>query len=82
VFFGSAVTGAGIEELVTGFAELLPAAGAHPASPPTGTVFKIERGAAGERIAYVRMFRGTLHTRDRLRFHRGTEGRVTGLGVV
>ena len=75
VFFGSAVTGAGVDALVDGLAELLPAAGEDVDGPPTGTVFSIERGAAGERIASVRMFRGTLRTRDRLRFHRDTEGR-------
>ena len=44
-------------------------------------MFKIERAAAGERIAYLRMFRGTLHTRDRLDFHRGGGGRITAISV-
>ncbi|MER6694258.1 hypothetical protein, partial [Streptomyces minutiscleroticus] len=30
-----------------------------PGGPVSGSVFKVERGAAGERIAYVRMFSGT-----------------------
>ena len=67
-FFGSARTGAGIDSLLLGIADLLPAS--HPGDPhaPTrGTVFKIERGVAREKIAYVRLFSGALRVRDRLR---------------
>ena len=36
-------------------------------------MFKVERGAAGEKIAYVRMFSGTVRARDRLRFGQAPE---------
>jgi ribosomal protection tetracycline resistance protein len=49
--------------------------------PVSGTVFKVERGAAGEKIAYVRIFSGTVRTRDRLRFGRETEDKVTAITV-
>ncbi|MEU0781090.1 translation factor GTPase family protein [Streptomyces sp. NPDC006173] len=81
VFFGSAVTGAGVTELIAGVRELLPAAKADAEAPVSGTVFKVERGAAGEKIAYARMFSGTLRTRDRLPLHGGEEGKVTGISV-
>jgi len=81
VFFGSAVTGAGVEPLMTGITELLPASAGDPDGPVSGTVFKIERGASGEKIAYVRMFSGTIHTRDRLRFGRSLEAKVTAITV-
>ena len=81
VFFGSAITGAGVERLMTGVAELLPAAAGDAAGPVSGTVFKIERGAAGEKIAYVRMFSGTVRTRDRIRFGVEHEDKVTAIGV-
>jgi len=81
VFFGSAVTGAGVESLMTGIGELLPASAGDPAGPVSGTVFKIERGAGGEKIAYVRMFSGTVHTRDRLRFGGDLEDKVTAVTV-
>ncbi len=81
VFFGSAVTGAGLDSLMTGIRELLPAAAGDPAGPVSGTVFKIERGTSGEKIAYVRMFSGTIHTRDRLDFGRGFEDKVTAITV-
>src|SRR6266511_744025 len=66
VFFGSAITGAGVDALMTGIAVLLPTAARDADAPLSGTVFKIERGAAGEKVAYVRMFSGTVRTRDRL----------------
>ncbi|MET0133705.1 MAG: translation factor GTPase family protein [Kibdelosporangium sp.] len=66
VFRGSAITGAGIEDLITGITELLPAAPDEVDGPVSGTVFKVERGPAGEKIAYVRLFSGTVRVRDRL----------------
>ena len=66
VFFGSAITGAGISSLLAGLTELLPAADGDPGAPAAGTVFKVDRGPAGEKVAYVRMFAGTVRVRDRL----------------
>jgi ribosomal protection tetracycline resistance protein len=76
VFTGSARSGAGVADLVAGVTELLPAAEGDAAGPPSGSVFKIERGPAGEKVAYVRMFSGALRTRDRL-----PAGKVTGISV-
>jgi ribosomal protection tetracycline resistance protein len=81
VFFGSALTGAGVDALMSGVAELLPRAGRNAAGPASGRVFKIERGAAGEKIAYVRMFSGTVRTRDRVRTGSGHERKVTAVSV-
>jgi len=81
VFFGSAITGAGIAELMAGIAELLPSAVADANGPVSGTVFKIERGPAGEKIAYVRLFSGAVHTRDRVQFGAGLEDKVTSVAV-
>ena len=81
VFFGSAITGAGVEPLMAGIAELLPASEGDPDSPVSGTVFKIERGVSGEKIAYVRMFSGTIRTRDRLQFGSDRDDKVTTIAV-
>ena len=81
VFFGSAITGAGVDELISGITGLLPAAEGNVEGPISGTVFKVERGRAGEKIAYVRMFSGTVGVRDRLRFGRDEEGKVTAIRV-
>src|SRR5580693_8517314 len=81
VFFGSAITGAGVEALTAGIAELLPAARGDPHAPASGAVFKVERGAAGEKIAYVRMFDGAVHVRERLAFGRDKAAKVTAISV-
>jgi ribosomal protection tetracycline resistance protein len=74
VYFGSAATGAGVSELVAGIRELLPAADGDPEGPLSATVFKVDRGPAGEKIAYTRVFSGTLRTRDRIPFGETREG--------
>ena len=71
----------GVDALVAGLPSCCPAAGGDPAGPVSGTVFKVERGPAGEKIAYVRMFSGTVRARDRLRFGRDRAGRVTAISV-
>ena len=81
VYTGSAITGAGIEALTEGIRVLLPPASGAPEAPVSGSVFKIERGPTGDKIAYVRMFAGTVRTRDRLRFRSADEAKVTGIRV-
>jgi ribosomal protection tetracycline resistance protein len=85
VYFGSAITGAGVDALVHGLASLLPVADGQADQPVSGRVFKIERGSAGERTAYARMFSGTITVRDRVRFGHGRdgsrEGKVTAISV-
>jgi ribosomal protection tetracycline resistance protein len=70
-----------VDSLMNGIAGLLPAAERDGGGPVSGRVFKIERGAAGEKIAYVRMFSGTLCTRDRVRFGRSGQRKVTAISV-
>ena len=60
---------------MAGIAELLPAVGGDPDGPVSGSVFKIERGARGEKIAYVRMFSGTVRDARPAAFRRGTRTR-------
>ncbi|HEX9067045.1 MAG TPA: translation factor GTPase family protein [Streptosporangiaceae bacterium] len=79
LFFGSALTGAGIAELRAGIASLLPAGAGDPDGPVSGRVFKIERGSGGEKITYLRMFSGRVRVRDRL--PPGSGDRVTAVAV-
>jgi ribosomal protection tetracycline resistance protein len=81
VYFGSAITGAGVEVLMHELTGLLPAAGQDAGGPVSGRVFKVERGPAGDKIAYVRVFSGTIAVRDRIRFGRDREGKVTAISV-
>ncbi|MGV2919338.1 GTP-binding protein [Streptomyces alfalfae] len=86
VYFGSATTGAGVGELASGIAEFLPSEPGDAEAPLSGSVFKVERGTAGEKIAYVRVFAGTVRTRDRVDIAAGDgtdvrEGKVTAVSV-
>ena len=44
-------------------------------------VFKVERAAGGEKVAYVRMFDGSVRVRERLHFGDGRDATITGLKV-
>ena len=81
VFFGAAITGTGVRHLMTAIPELLPVATGDPGAPVSATVFKIERGGNGEKIAYVRLFAGTISVRERLQLGDGLEDKVTALAV-
>ena len=81
VFFGSAITGAGVPELMDGIRELLPTTQGDEDGPLAGKIFKIDRGAGGEKLAYVRMFSGVIRTRDKIRFGSELEGKVTSIAV-
>ena len=81
MYAGSAATGAGVPELMAGIADLLPSASRHRAARAAGRVFKVERGAAGEKVAYVRMFAGSVAPRQRLDLPGGRIGKVAGIQV-
>lgn len=63
VFFGSAMTGMGVPELLENISALLPANNSSQDEELSSVVFKIERESSGEKIAYVRVFSGSLHVR-------------------
>jgi ribosomal protection tetracycline resistance protein len=81
VFFGSAARGIGIDELLAGIQDLLVGEHADPEAPVSGRVFKIERTASGERVAYVRLFAGTLRPRQKVRVGGGEESKPTQVRV-
>ena len=68
-----------MDALTAGITALLPASESDDAGPVSGTVFKVERGPAGERIAYVRMFSGTLGRQDRVQVREDDERKVTSI---
>jgi ribosomal protection tetracycline resistance protein len=77
VFFGSAITGAGVADLTEAIQQLLPATRTTTTdAPASAAVFKVERGPAGEKVAYIRMFDGTLRTREQT-----PAGKITAISV-
>ncbi|WP_329439139.1 tetracycline resistance ribosomal protection protein Otr(A) [Streptomyces canus] len=82
VFFGSALGGQGIPELVDGMTRLIPRPPVTPASDPRGTVFAVRPGPGGERTAYLRLYGGEVTERQRLTLLRreadGTTSLVSG----
>ena len=64
LFFGSAMTGVGVAELLTGVATFFPTySGCTEDTPLSGVVFKLEKEVGGEKIAYVRIFSGSISMR-------------------
>jgi ribosomal protection tetracycline resistance protein len=82
VYAGAALRGVGVDELLRALPRLLPVADGDADGPASGTVFKIERGPSREKIAVVRLFAGTLRTRDRLHLDGGAVQTVTAVDVV
>jgi ribosomal protection tetracycline resistance protein len=72
IFFGSAITGAGVAELLAGVAAYFPANTSAAHAPLSAVVFKIEREASGEKIAYLRVFSGSIQVREYVAVSRKT----------
>lgn len=79
IFAGSAVTGAGVGELLDSLTTLLPDASGEIEAPISARVFKVERGPGGSKIAYLRMMDGTLRPRQRLELSGGRTGKASTL---
>jgi ribosomal protection tetracycline resistance protein len=85
VYFGSALRGVGVRDLITGLERYLPAAAAPADDCLHASVFKIERPPGASKVAFVRVHSGTVGSRDRVTYfsRRSTgviesrEGRVT-----
>jgi ribosomal protection tetracycline resistance protein len=81
VLVGAALVGVGVDELRRAIPVLLRTPPAEVDGPASGTVFKVRRGPDGERLAIVRMFAGTLRTRDRVELRGGRVETVTAIDV-
>ena len=76
VFYGSAVTGAGVPELIGALETcLLPHANSSN-DLLSAVVFKIERNSRDEKIAYVRVYTGAVHVRSHVDVLRRDENDV------
>ncbi len=69
VYFGSAMTGVGVPEVISGIQSWLPRATGSAGDSLQARVFKVERGAAGQKIASARVFSGSLPARSYVDVH-------------
>ena len=75
VYFGSALTGIGVADVIGGVSRYLPPRRAPVDEPLHASVFKIERDPAGHKVAFARLHSGTLTARDHVVYHhRSTAG--------
>ncbi len=81
VVFGSAITGAGVRDLLDVLTALLPQRQPPKDAAASGVVFKVEREATGERTVLARLRSGSLRVRDRVAVDGHPAERVTGLRV-
>lgn len=70
VFFGSALTGAGVRELLADLGSYFPSTTSLQDAPLSGVVFKLEKEATGEKVAYVRVFSGRMRVRTDVNLQR------------
>ncbi|WP_318152651.1 translation factor GTPase family protein [Paenibacillus terricola] len=64
VLFGASARGIGVEPLLDAMVTLLPPPQGEAQGPLSGVVFKLERDPIMGRVAYVRLYSGTLRNRD------------------
>lgn len=82
VFFGSAMTGIGVPELLDGIVQLFPITEGKEDAPLSGVVFKLEKETSGEKVAYVRLFSGCLVVRTHVPLSRRARDMNTHLEKV
>ena len=79
VYFGSAITGEGVGELLRAIREFLPQAAGDPAARLRASVFKIDWASGGEKVAYARVHSGRLTAREPVdTYRRGRTGEMIG----
>jgi ribosomal protection tetracycline resistance protein len=66
VVHGSALTGDGVDDVRAAIVRFLPTSSGDSEAPLDATVFKIDRGAKGDKVAWVRLFAGGVQVRDRI----------------
>lgn len=67
VLYGASGKGLGVTELMDAIIDYLPEPGGNAEAPLSGIVFKIERDKTMGRMAFVRLYEGTMRNRDVIR---------------
>lgn len=82
VLSGSALTGKGVDTLLTMITDALPAPECDHSAPVSGMVFSVETDLALGRAAYVRLFSGSVKNRDIIQIHAASENDYTAEGRI
>jgi len=83
VLYGASNRGIGVDALMDAIVELLPAAAGDSDAALSGVVFKLEKDPVMGRLAYVRLYGGTLRNRDVVRNERlDIEEKVTQIRKI
>jgi ribosomal protection tetracycline resistance protein len=64
ILFGAANRGLGIDKLMDAVVDLLPPPAGEENAPLSGVIFKLDKDPTMGRLAYVRLYGGTLRNRD------------------
>ncbi|WP_256760730.1 translation factor GTPase family protein [Cohnella sp. WQ 127256] len=70
VLFGASNRGIGIDQLMNAIVSLLPSPSGNENAPLSGVVFKLDKDPIMGRLAYVRLYEGTLRNRDTVHNHK------------
>ncbi|WP_379135792.1 GTP-binding protein [Paenibacillus sp. sgz500958] len=83
VVFGAAARGIGITGLLDAMLDYLPRAGGDAGQPVSGVVYNIQRDKNMGRMAFVRLYEGTIRNRETvLNFTQGSQGKITQIRKV
>ncbi|MCI3921445.1 TetM/TetW/TetO/TetS family tetracycline resistance ribosomal protection protein [Paenibacillus sp. TRM 82003] len=83
VLFGASSKGIGVASLIDAIVDYAPPPSGDEAGVPSGVVFKIERDKTMGRMAFVRLYQGTLRNRDVIRnLTQGVDEKITQIRKV
>lgn len=81
--YGVAAKGLGITELLDAMIDYFPRAGGDAEQPVSGIVYNIQRDKSMGRMAFVRLYDGTIRNRDTVKnYSQNVEGKVTQIRKV
>ncbi|MBW4081545.1 translation factor GTPase family protein [Paenibacillus sp. S150] len=81
--YGVAARGMGITQLLDAMTDYFPRAGGNPELPVSGIVYNIQRDRSMGRMAFVRLYQGTIRNRDIiLNYSQDVQGKVTQIRKV
>ncbi|MBO9607330.1 MAG: TetM/TetW/TetO/TetS family tetracycline resistance ribosomal protection protein [Paenibacillaceae bacterium] len=83
LLYGASSKGIGVAELLQAAVDFLPPPAGQADKPLSAVVFKLERDKTMGRLAFVRVYDGTIRNRDTVRnFTGGTEEKVTQIRLI